>query len=112
MSCLYWCRENDHSGTDLPGGERGQEPGMEEAVCEGQRGDSDMSGCDSESDVEGEEHVWGCLGVNVEAYKRKTVIWRNEIFGKGQWFSSADAFRCSIWTVSYTHLTLPTNREV
>ena len=69
---------------------------MEQDVCEGQRGDSDMSGSDSESDVEGEEHVWGRSGVNAEAYKRKMVIWRNEIFGKGQWFSLADAFRYSI----------------
>ena len=31
------------------------------------------------------------------------VIWKNEIVGKGQKFSSADAFRYSIWKYAIAH---------
>ena len=55
-----------------------------------------MSGTDSESDGEGEEDVWSRSEVNAETYKRKMVIWKNEILGKGRRFSSPDAFRYSI----------------
>jgi len=33
--------------------------------------------------MDGEEGVWGCSGVNLEAYKRRMVVRRNEIVGKG-----------------------------
>ena len=62
-----------------------------------------MSDTDSESDGEGGEEVWGRSGVNAETYKRKMVIWKNEILGEGQRFSSVDAFRYSIWKYATGH---------
>jgi len=64
---------------------------------------SDLSGTDSELEVDGEEDVWGRSRVNAETYKRKMVIWKNEIVGKGQKFSSVDAFRYSIWKYAIGH---------
>jgi len=49
-----------------------------------------LSGTDLELEVDGEEVVWGRSEVNAESYKRKMVIWKNEIMGKGQKFLSAD----------------------
>jgi len=57
-----------------------------------------LSGTDLESEADGEEVVWGSLGVNAESYKRKMVIWKNEIMGKGQKFLSVDAFRLELAT--------------
>ena len=57
-----------------------------------------MSRIDSESKVDVEEGVWSRSGVNAESYKRKMVIWKNEIMGKGQKFLSVDAFRLELAT--------------
>jgi len=75
---------------------RGRARGVEEEVRQEPAEESDLSGTDSESEAEGEEVVWGRSGVNAEWYKKKMVIWKNEIIGKGQKFQSADAFRYSI----------------
>lgn len=56
--------------------------------------DLDDSTTDSKSDADGEERVWSQSGVNLEAYKRRMDMYKNEIIGKGQRFSSTDAF----WT--------------
>ena len=62
-----------------------------------------MSGTDSESEADGEKVIWGRLGVKAESYRKKMVIWKNEIIGKGQKFQSADAFRYSIWKYAIAH---------
>ena len=36
----------------------------------------------------------------------------NDAGGMQRWLFSIIAIAASVWTVSYTHLTLPTNREV
>jgi len=73
---------------DMKGGQR--------KPCETLAEESDLSGTDLESEGDGEEGVWGHSGVNAETYKRKMVTWKNEIMGKGQKFSSLDAFRYSV----------------
>jgi len=55
--------------------------------------DSDST---SESDEDEERVVWARSRVKAEAYLRRRSIWKNVIKGKGQLFSSADAFRCTI----------------
>ena len=49
--------------------------GVEDEEHEEPAMDCEMSGTDSESEVEGEEVVWGRSGVNAESYRRKMVIW-------------------------------------
>ena len=62
-----------------------------------------MSGTDSESEVNVEEVIWCHSGVDVQTYKRKMAIWKNEIMGKDQKFSSPDAFSYSIWKCAIAH---------
>ena len=92
LLCLFWCRENGDSGAQQPRGASRHEGWMQQLVCEGEHGESKMLGTDSKSDGEGGDEVWGRSRVNAETYKRKMVIWKNEILGEGQRFSSADAF--------------------
>lgn len=58
---------------------------------------------DSERDTDVEERVWSQSEVNLEAYKRSIDIYKNEIIGKRQRFSSADAFRYNIWKYAVTN---------
>ena len=65
----------------------------------------------SNSNDDGEGVVWARSGVEAEDYIRRRGIWKHVIKGVSQIFPSADSFRYTV-SVSYTHLTLPTNREV
>jgi len=82
---------------------RGKARGVEEEVRQEPAEESDLSGTNSESEADDEEVVWGSSGVNAESYKKKMVIWKNKIIGKGQKFQSADAFRYSIWKYAIAH---------
>jgi len=42
-----------------------------------------LSGTDSETDIDGEEGLWGHYGVTAGAFKMRMVIWKNETTGKG-----------------------------
>jgi len=48
---------------------------------------------DSDSETEGEVGVWSASGVNSKVYKRRMVVWKNEIREKRHRFASTDAFR-------------------
>ena len=99
---MFWCREHADIAQQ-PGVAQVHEGGMQQPVCEGEDGESERSDTDLESDGEGGEVLWGRSGVNAETYKRKMVVWKNEILGEGQRFPSADAFRYSIWKYATGH---------
>ena len=77
------CRANSDSGAQQLGGAKEQQGGIEEQSREVKAEESDSSGTDSESEVDGEEGFRGRFGVNTETYKRKMVIRKNKIIGKG-----------------------------
>ena len=66
-------------------------------------GEFDDVESDSGSEIEGEVGVWSASGVTSEAYKRTMVVWKNEIRGKGQKFTLADAFRYRMWKYAIAH---------
>ena len=97
------CRVNGQSGGEQTGNGRGPQGENVEEVREVADEDGDLSGTDSETDTDGEDSVWGHFGVNAEAYKKRIVIWKNKITGKGQKFPSTDAFKYSIWKYAVAH---------
>ena len=58
---------------------------------------------ESDSETEGEIGVWSASGMNLEAYKRRMVMWKSKIRGKVQKFASTDAFRYYIWKYAIVH---------
>jgi len=77
------CRANSDSGAQQSGGVEGQQGGIEEQSLEVPAEESDLLGRDLELEVDGKEGVWVRFRVNAKTYKRKMVIWKNEIMGKG-----------------------------
>jgi len=68
------CRANGDSSAQQSAGGHGQQEGIEEQVREVTAEESDFSVTESESEIDGEEGVWGCSRVNSEAYKRIMVV--------------------------------------
>jgi len=68
------CRTNDDSGVQQSGAGHGQQGGIEEQAGEVAAEESNLFGIDSESEMDGEEGVWGRSRFNSETYKRRMVI--------------------------------------
>ena len=45
--------------------------------------DSDDASSDFDFEIEGEVGVRSASGMNLEAYKRRIIVWKKEILGKG-----------------------------
>ena len=58
--------------------------------------ESGDSSSNSNGDEAGDGVVWPITGVQVEAYRKRMLIWKNEIKAKGQVFASASEVKISI----------------
>lgn len=63
-------------------------------ILEDESGDSSSDSGDNEA---GDGVVWATSGVQAEAYRKRMLIWKNEIKAKGQVFASVSEVKISIW---------------